>query len=179
MQQEEVDRKAIMAERGPGVHSSFTLLLRTLSVSDSLSPPCLSSSLFLSFTLFLTHTENSSCNQILSNSCSSSVPSELLLSTQPSRLKETVHLNVHNLLSKANSWSHCSPVASQRARDREKRFYPGRIQWHGQKQAGKSEVRASGIWTFILRRFYCQHLFSSFFFIASVACMRTEAVLCI
>lgn len=28
MQQEEVDRKAIKAKRGPGVHSSFTLLLR-------------------------------------------------------------------------------------------------------------------------------------------------------
>lgn len=133
-----MDRKDITAKRGPGVHSSLTLLLRTLSLFLSLL-------ISLSFSLFLTHTENNSRNQILSNSCSSSVPSELPLSTQPSRLKETVHLNVHNLLSKANSWSHCSPVAPQRGRDREKRFYPGRIQWHGQKHAGKSEVRASGI----------------------------------
>lgn len=132
MQQEEVDRKAIMAKWGPGVHSSFTLLLRTLSASESLSPH---PSLFLSSSLFLTHIEKNSQNQILSNYCSSSVPSELLLSTQLSRLKETVHLNVHNLLSKATSWSHCSPVASQRGIDREKRFYPGRIQWHGNRLA--------------------------------------------
>lgn len=53
MQQEEVDRKAIMAKRGPGVHSSFTLLLRTLSASESLSP---SLSLSISFFLSLPHT---------------------------------------------------------------------------------------------------------------------------
>ncbi|KAI4821766.1 hypothetical protein KUCAC02_007349, partial [Chaenocephalus aceratus] len=55
-----------------------------------------------------------------------------------SRPKETVHLNVHNLLSEAHSWlTHCSPVAPQRnspgETDRKKSFYPGRIQWPGQK----------------------------------------------
>lgn len=48
MQQEEVDRKAIKAKRGPGVHSSFTLLLRAAL--------CMPDTLFLSLTHTLTHT---------------------------------------------------------------------------------------------------------------------------
>lgn len=145
MRQEEVDRKAIKAKRGPGVHSSFTLLLR--------AAPYVFLIHYLSLSHIYIHTHTDTHNHILSTSLSSSVPSELLLGAELSRLKETVHLNVHNLLSEAHSWSHCSPVAQQRnspgerrARGREreknrdkkkkkkKRFYPGRIQWPGQKR---------------------------------------------
>ena len=128
MQQEEVNRKAIKAKRGPGVHSSFTLLLW--------AAPCVSLIHFLSHTHTHTH--------ILSTSSFSSVPSEFFFSAELSRLKETVHLNVHNLLLEAHFWSHCSPVAPQRnslgRTDMEKRFYPRRIQWPGQKH----RVGASG-----------------------------------
>lgn len=131
MQLEEVDRKAIKAKQGPGVHSSFTLLLglqRTYpwyAISISLSP-------------VHAHTHTHTRSHILSTSCSSSVPSELFLGAELSRLKETVHLNVHNLLSEAHSWSHCSPVAPQRSSqgetERKNRFYPGGIRWPGRKR---------------------------------------------
>lgn len=89
----------------------------------------------LSHTRTLSHTHTHT--HILSTSCSSSVPSEIFLSAELSRLKETVHLNVHNLLSEAHSWSRCSPVAPQRSSpgetEREKIFYPGRIQCPRQK----------------------------------------------
>lgn len=137
-----MDRKAIKAKRGPEVHSSFTLLLRAAPYVSLIHY------LLLAHICRLTHTHT----HILSTSCFSSVPSELLLSAEPSRLKETVHLNVHNLLSQAHSWSHCSPVAPQRSspgerRTQRQRFYPGTIQWPGQKhrlvKARQSE-RASG-----------------------------------
>ena len=136
MQQEEVDRKAIKAKRGPGVHSSFTVLLRAAVYIVILS-------LFRSLSLSLLHKHTHTL--ILSTSRSSFVPSELFLGAELSRLKETVHLNVHNLLSKAHSWSHCSPVAPQRSspgetdteREGEKRFYPVRIQW-AETLTGKS-----------------------------------------
>lgn len=72
------------------------------------------------------------------------------------------------------------PLWHHRGRDGQKRFYPGRIQWYGQKQAGKTEVRVSGIRTFYPQDIYCQHLlFLKKIFLTLVPCLRNGAALCI
>lgn len=133
MQQEKADGKAIKAKRGPGVHSSFYTPTPSCTVWIPTTFPAMQH----------THTRTPSHphTHTLSASCSSSVPSELFFSAELSSLKESVHLNVHNLLSEAHSWSHGSPVALQRnslqETDMEKRFYLGRIQWPVQKNRGE------------------------------------------